>query len=732
MERLGRLPLAIDMAGAYLHTMRKPLASYLPLLHHTSIKGTLSKKPPASVWQYGKSVFSTWEMSIEEIQTKHPKAAELLTLCSFLSNGEIQTELLERGLSIVDPQGKYCRCGPGPKRIMYLRCNSAIPLDETTSPLLSFSLITRTVATGDLTIHPLIQDWARERLSCDHKAESARKAFRMVCNSLRVWEIWTTGVRKPEDWQYERRITPHIEMVLSWVQDILPQNEVAFEHAPELMMLANVYYYEGRYSQAEKLYLGVLHQRENKLGTNHPDTLAVAQGLATINRFQGKWNECQKLYERVLDGRKKIDPNHLDTLATVQSLAVLYRHKGRLADSVKLYQWALYGIDGCGNGIERQQGPTHPNTIHTVFGYAIVLQHQGKYEQSLILYEQVLAQRKTKLGAKHPDTLTVMQNHADASRRIGRLESAEKLFREVLDARESYLGSLHPDTLRTAEGLANVYRDQNRFEKAEKLYAQVLNGREQKLGFEHADTLSTIHNVADSYRMQGKLDEANTLYLQALESREREGTLGPNHLDTLRTVEGLGRVAEDQKRYSEAEIRYRRVLAGFKEQMPEDCPDMARALENMARIIEKLGRHKGVTSQSRLHSSISNSETIKDEAEMERMFREARLLRVSSNSESTREHPLEKAQSNSYSSQSTEASELDTWRSNSSRNQSVTSESIMEESETESCMEGLRGPDGRLLSQGSDSLMPFRPHSRHQSVTSTPPLAAEKTRHSVS
>lgn len=102
------MPLAIDQAGAYLHTMQKQLASYLPLLHHTHIKETLSRKPPSSVWHYEESVFSTWELSFQEIQGKHPKAAELLTLCSFLSNGEIQPDMLERGLSIMDPQGKDC------------------------------------------------------------------------------------------------------------------------------------------------------------------------------------------------------------------------------------------------------------------------------------------------------------------------------------------------------------------------------------------------------------------------------------------------------------------------------------------------------------------------------------------------------------------------------------------------------------------------------------------------
>jgi hypothetical protein len=106
VRRLGYLPLAIDQAGSYVHALSKPLASYLELLHRSCIKDTLSRKPGPAVWQYEDSVFTTWEVSFDEIQKRDPKAAEILTLCAFISNDEIQPEMLERGLGVVDPNGK--------------------------------------------------------------------------------------------------------------------------------------------------------------------------------------------------------------------------------------------------------------------------------------------------------------------------------------------------------------------------------------------------------------------------------------------------------------------------------------------------------------------------------------------------------------------------------------------------------------------------------------------------
>lgn len=507
-----------------------------------------------------------------------------------------------------------------------------------------------------------------------------KKAFKTVCFSLRHWEIWTTGVREPQDWQYERRIMPHIAAVLHWVGEIVPEPEMFFEYGPEMVMLANVYFYDGRYSDAEDLYLRALAGTEKRLGPDHPQCLNIVQGLATVNRFQGqtKWKVCQGFYERVLNQRKKLDPNHLDTLATVQSLAVLHRHQGRLDQAVELYKWALYGQDNCGRGIETQQGPSHPNTIHTVFGYAIVLQHQGKYKDAIVLYERVLEQRRAELGPNHPDTLTAMQNVADAARRIGELPQAESLFCKVLDAREKKLGPLHPDTLRTAEGLANVYRDQYRFDKSEKLYSQALSGREARLGFEHADTLATIHNVAISYRMQGRFNEANTYYLHALQGRERKGSLGPGHLDTIRTAEGLGMVAEDQHEYDDAIKWYRGVLEGFEAKMPEECPEVMRAVENLARVLEKQGRHEDAVPHLRRLSSASSQGSDRGEAEVRRLSQDFLRASVSSSGDS--------------------GAALERFLSNSPRRQSVRlrSDSIREEPEIEALSEDALTPSSYM------------------------------------
>ncbi|CAM1509404.1 Fc.00g031430.m01.CDS01 [Cosmosporella sp. VM-42] len=564
VNRLGHLPLAIHQAGTYLHATRMSLSKYVALLRPEKIRNVLSYKPPAAVWDYSESVFSTWELSFTEVRGQDEAAAELLALCSFYSNECIGIDMLQRGLDHLKTDAPF--------------------VESLMIPLLSFSLITRKSPHKEedvgstFSIHPLVHDWARERLSPLQKAAMAEKAFRIICSTLEAREIWTTGVRTAQDWNYEREIMPHLDASLHWFNQLVTKDTAIVEHIKEFMLIANVYYYAGNYTDAERLYLKVLEYTEEKLGPDHTDTLSVLQGLATVNRFQGKWDESYNRYQRVLDGRNNKDPNDLDTLATVQSMAVLYRHTGLLDKSIQLYHWALYGKENDGKGIESQQGATHPNTIHTILGYAIVLQFQGKFAEALPLYERVCKQRTKALGPHHPDTLTAMHNLADDLRALNQLERAKVIFSEVLEAREMCLGMDHPDTLRTAHQMAKFYPDLGLVKESDKYYAQVLVGREQRLGPDHPDTLSTILDIAGSYQKQGRPDEARKYYARALRGHEAKGGLGLI-LEIQRTVDGLRTIVEEAGEDEEIERLYARALNKLRDTKLSEDPGLSTVIE---------------------------------------------------------------------------------------------------------------------------------------------------------
>jgi hypothetical protein len=60
-------------------------------------------KPSKAVWSYGeRTVRITWEISYKAIHETSPRAADLLTTCSFLSNEGIRDDIFRLGMMLGD------------------------------------------------------------------------------------------------------------------------------------------------------------------------------------------------------------------------------------------------------------------------------------------------------------------------------------------------------------------------------------------------------------------------------------------------------------------------------------------------------------------------------------------------------------------------------------------------------------------------------------------------------
>jgi len=96
--------------------------------------------------------------------------------------------------------------------------------------------------------------------------------------------------------------------------------------ATSLNNLAELYRYQGKYEQAEPLYLRALSIFEQRLGAEHPYTAEVLHGLAELYQQQGKYEQAEPLYQRALTVREKcLGPNHPDTEVSRNAYAAILR-----------------------------------------------------------------------------------------------------------------------------------------------------------------------------------------------------------------------------------------------------------------------------------------------------------------------------------------------------------------------------------------------------------------------
>jgi hypothetical protein len=152
-EELGRLPLALEQAAAYLDVTKLAPAAYLALLRQRAAE-VMAR---GQVTDRTDNAATVWNLSLEKIGTVSPAAISLLDLCAYLAPERIPEDLFTAHPDLL----------PGP-----LSAAAADPLDfnDVVGILLDYSMMKRTGA--GLQVHRLIQGAMRAR----HAAEAGATA----------------------------------------------------------------------------------------------------------------------------------------------------------------------------------------------------------------------------------------------------------------------------------------------------------------------------------------------------------------------------------------------------------------------------------------------------------------------------------------------------------------------------------------------------------------------------
>ena len=172
-EELGRLPLALEQAGACIDMLSCTLSSYLEQ-YKTERLRLLSQQPARPVSPGKESserlaVHTTWLINMEYMK-KRPNghaAIRFMNATSFFNGSEIEEELVNVGTPEVEDVA-YRKCVSSP-----LGCRQVLKL------LTDFSLFTY-VEAHSVSTHRLVQELVRESLNPEIKAESFTDAVRML------------------------------------------------------------------------------------------------------------------------------------------------------------------------------------------------------------------------------------------------------------------------------------------------------------------------------------------------------------------------------------------------------------------------------------------------------------------------------------------------------------------------------------------------------------------------
>jgi serine/threonine-protein kinase len=125
------------------------------------------------------------------------------------------------------------------------------------------------------------------------------------------------------------------------------------------------------------------------------------------------------------------------------------------------------------------------------------------------------------------------------------------------------------------------------YAKAVTLSQQALEERRAKLGPDHPDTLESMNKLASAYKLAGQLDRALPLLEQTLAKRQEKQ--GPDHPDTLISMNNLALAYEETGQLDKAVLLYERTLAKRQAQLGPDRPDTLNSMNNLAGAYQKKG-----------------------------------------------------------------------------------------------------------------------------------------------
>lgn len=470
-DRLGRLPLALTLAGGFLaHQVIDPwtMAEYGRRLEDRQDPIELIDQGAAGTGNDSRHLVSgTWQLSLNSLVDQSlPEAVALLRLLACWSNDPLPLSLLSgAGLG---------RTLPADRVELALR------------GLLDHSLTE--LVTGDtrcLRTHGVLLDSVARSTPGDERDALIAAAAGLLVRALP--ELPERGMRDPR----LNLLAPHILALLrrvrDWPEVSGPTTETAVTCA---LRLVTAQHRAGDYASALALAEQAARFARRRLGGDHVLILRLRQRIGKATDRLGHLEEAADLHWSVLADLERIcGPDAPDTLTSCLHLSRPLTWIGHPAEAVRLMRRAAAGRAAA-------LGRWHPLTLEAK-ACLLELPPGPELEQEAPAGPGLVSDCQRELGGRHPITLAAELNCAVALSNTGRYAEALPLSRRALSAHEERYGPDYPITLAARSRLSSILHAVGEFAEAVEQVEIVVERRERVLGPAHPWTSIARKNLAE-------------------------------------------------------------------------------------------------------------------------------------------------------------------------------------------------------------------------------------------
>jgi tetratricopeptide (TPR) repeat protein len=572
---LGRLPLAVQQAGAYLAQNRITPTAYLDLLAEYPARMFTATGEGADGQR---TMARIWRVTLDRL-TDTPTAGRVLRELAWYAPDGIHRAFLGDDVDVADALGRlaaYSMIQLGPHTVGVHRLVQAV---------------TRTPDPSDP--HRRSEDIAAAR-------HAVTTALHRVLSGL--------DHESPRDWQVYDIVRPHVRALLDhgdpaddtrWTAALLnslglflhnqgdPDTATAYftralaasgsTRDPAAVLLRNnlarARMAAGDHGSAIAGHETALADAVEVLGPDHPHTLVTRTNLANTHLSARNLERALPLYKTALaECRRALGDDHLSTLEARVNLVVGLRRSGDLAGAVRTGRKA---VAEC----KRVLGEDHPCTLGARNNLAAALLSAGQARQAARLFEALARDKVRVLGEDHPDTLTSEVNLAAAYREVGLVALAAVRHRDAVTRIERVLGPNHPLAITARNDMATTLLAVGDLRRAAVFATETLTRTRHRFGDTHPLTLTALNNHA-LIRGEGGDHSGAVEHLEAARAT-LERDLGDDHPETLTCRGNLASVLWDAGQHERAVEEFDAVIADCERVLGADHPATLTVRENL-------------------------------------------------------------------------------------------------------------------------------------------------------
>jgi Tetratricopeptide repeat len=460
---LGRLPLALEQAGAYVQASGGSLARYL---------ASFRKRRPELLArgeerEHGKTVATTWSLAFTELEQSEPQAAGLLRLLAFCAPEPVPLHLL------LQPRpGLADELADEVAAIVRPLLGDELAAGDAVVALRRYSLVTLG-GEGLVLVHRLVQAVTADQMPAGLADQWRRAAAALVEAAI------PEDTDLPAAWPVCAVLLPHARAVLDLTSG-------------GMRRIADYLGQSGSFLAARDLWqlIARAHGEDDNYGPEHPDTLTACRDLARWTGEAGNAAGARDQLAALLPILERVlGPEHPDGLTARRDLAYWTAQAGDWAAARDQFA-SLLPIH------ERVLGPEHPRTLADRSGLAVWTGQAGDAAGARDQFAALVPIEERVLGAEHPDTLADRANLAYWTGTAGDAAGARDQLAALLPVMERVSRADHPYTLAARARLAYWTGAAGDAATARDQYTALLPVIERVWGPEHPETLIARGNLA--------------------------------------------------------------------------------------------------------------------------------------------------------------------------------------------------------------------------------------------